>query len=107
MKIATINVAIIHKQNTAHDNQRFNALDAAFAELIAEIGETPRENAGFTIIAAQRVDSITEIVLGRRESDGEYVTWVCYCQTDYNWGHYFGPEQLVDSMKDFIARCEQ
>ena len=86
--------------------EMFSTLDAAFAELIEELTGAQRMNAGFEIIAAQQVSTIAEVVLGKRESDGEYVTWLCFCGNDYNWGHYFGPEQACEAMSDFLMRVK-
>lgn len=107
MKIKTMNAHIVHERKPEYDNTRFAALDAAFEELIEELMDAARSNAGFKILLAKQVDSITEIVMGQRETDGEFVTWCCFCKTDYNWGHYFGPEQLLEAMADFMRRCAQ
>lgn len=37
MKISTLNVAIKHERKPEHDEQRFEALDRAFDQMIAEI----------------------------------------------------------------------
>lgn len=88
-------------------DEMFDVLEAAYDELIAETAGARRINADFVILHAQAVTPMTEIVFGQRESDGEYVTWMCMCGTDYNWGHYFGPEQLLEAMADFVRRCAQ
>ena len=106
MKITTMRVSITHERKPEYDNQRFDALEMAFMELIEEVAGAQRMNAGFEIIAAQQVSTIAEVVLGKRESDGEYVTWVCFCSNDYNWGHYFGSDQSCEAMADFLKRVK-
>ena len=64
-----------------------------------------RQNAEFLILLAQRISEKWEVVLGKRESDGAYVTWKCYEGCDYAWGHYFAENQLIDALNDFISRC--
>ena len=51
--------------------------------------EVIRENAGYTIVTALRIDSTHEIVIGHRPTaPAPYVCWDCRNGDDYNTGGY-------------------
>ena len=71
--------------------------------------EVPTTNVGYKIIESKRskdlggFSSPTSIVLGHRENDNQYVTWVFnHRDGGFHWGHYF--ENYNNAKQDFTSR---
>ena len=61
-----------------------------------------RKNAGYLITNSITIGE-SEIVLGVHEKIPNYfVTWECFGQESYYWGHYFA--DLLTAQKDFLER---
>ena len=63
-----------------------------------------RENSGYIIIYAYRLNGNEEIVLGKSKSENMFVTWMCRNQTDYYWGHYTQDE--ITALEDMVNRIK-
>lgn len=63
-----------------------------------------RENSGYIIIYAYRLNENEEIVLGKSKSANMFVTWLCRNQTDYYWGHY--TEDEITALEDMVNRIK-
>lgn len=64
-----------------------------------------RENCGYIIIYAYRLNENEEIVLGKSKSANTFVTWLCRNQTDYCWGHY--TENEIEALEDMVDRIKE
>jgi hypothetical protein len=64
-----------------------------------------RSNAGYKIIESIQLSSV-EFVLGERESTTgtQYVTWRCYAEKEYHFGHYI--ENYIDALIDLLERAQ-
>ena len=59
---------------------------------------------GYSLCA---IDFTKQIVLARRDEDGEYVTWYYNPDGGFYWGNYFPAELFKEAVKDFYKRCNQ
>ena len=65
-----------------------------------------RKNAGYTIIYAISISKTEEVVLGKNDVTGIFVTWMSNQPLgNYYWGHYFGDE--LNALEDLIKRARQ
>ena len=64
-----------------------------------------RSNAGYKIIESIKLSDV-EFVLGERVSTTgtQYVTWRCYAEKDYQFGHYI--ENHIDALIDLLERAQ-
>lgn len=69
------------------------------------MNEKLRINVGFIIIAAERISSDTEVVLGFNPLTGQYATWMCVDGDNYFWGHY--GTSFFKASDDFRRRCSR
>lgn len=66
-----------------------------------------RTNAGYIITHSCVIESNKEVVLGCAAGD-RYVTWLCYNDDNYCYGHYFNSykEALIDFGKRIASEAE-
>ena len=64
-----------------------------------------RENAGFTIIASEKIGAGQEVVLGWNAKTGQYVTWKWDKYGGYDYGAYFGSNGFVQACESYFRRA--
>ena len=67
--------------------------------------EDLRTNVGFIIIASERIDRQTEVVMGFNPRTSQYVTWLCHEGTNYSYGHY--GDDFIITAEDFRRRVRK